>query len=148
MGKRKKQIALEHAQKKQQKKEEATALDGTHALLIWLKIILALSVGGNIYAYVHDGITGMEPWDIAVNVVFLILLVASVYFHSYKKGVYLFFAYGILELLYQFAVSFIAWKNGVFDGAVGNRLFEYTFFSALIMIPMYLYYRKKMYLLK
>ncbi len=144
MGKRKKQIAREHKEAKKAAEEERTALDGAHRLLMWLKIVLAMSMAGNLFFILHDGISGNDLYDLIANAVFLVLIAGSIWFHERKKGVYLFFAYGIIELLYEYLISFLAWKNGVFAETVGSRLFEYTFFTAIILIPLYFYYRKRM----
>ena len=127
---------------------EVTELSGWHNILIFIKLILIISVIGNIVAFSSDGISSADTADLAVNAVFLVLLVLTTVFHGYKKGVYFFFAYGILEVLYVIVISAIAAGKGIFAEAVGNRLIEYILFSALILIPTFVYYRKRMDLLK
>lgn len=148
MGKKKKQISREHAVKKREQEEERTALDGLHRLLLWLKILLIISVPGNLFFILRDGINGSDLYDLIFNLLFVALLGCSVYFHNSQKGVYSFFAYGILELLYEFLIAFLAAQKGIFQEIVGNRLFEYIFFTAIILIPVFLYYRKRMKYLK
>ena len=148
MGKRKKEITRIHAEEKKKKQEEENALAGLHPLLVWLKLFLILSLGGNLFMILRDGVGSNDIIDLIVNLVFLALLVLSIVWHERKKGVYCFFAYGILEILYQYLVAFLAWRNGVYDTFVGNRLIEYTVFTAAIMIPLFIYYRKRIGLLK
>ncbi len=133
---------------KVQEKTEEPDLMGWHILLFWIKILLVTSYLFNIYAYVKDGIQGSEMIDLLVYVVLLVLLIVSIVFHKKKLGVYTLFAFGITELLYNIVVMILASQKGVYDTVVGNRAFEYLAFSALILIPTFIYYRKRMHLFK
>ena len=96
MGKRKKEITRIHAEEKKKKQEEENALAGLHPLLVWLKLFLIISLLGNLFMIVKDGVGQNDIADLIVNLSFLVLLVLSLIWHE-KKGVYCFFAYGILE---------------------------------------------------
>jgi len=130
------------------KKFVINELSGWHKLLLWVKIILIVSILGNIYYCLHDGLNGSDIYDFIFQIICLVLMAGSTFLHERKKGVYLFFGYGIFELLYQLLVSFLAYRNGIFQDTVGNRLFEYVALSAVILIPTFIYYKKRIQLLK
>ncbi len=123
---------------------EVNDLSGWHKVLAWLKAMLVMSYMFNIIAFVSDGVGRADSADILFNVVFLALISASLIFHSRRLGVYLFFAFGILELLYNVMIMVLASRNGVYDTAVGNRTFEYLFFSFILLVPTAVYYKKRM----
>ncbi len=123
---------------------EVNELSGWHKILSWFKAMLVISYLFNVVAFVQDGVSGVGFIDLFVNIVFLVLISASLIFHSKKLGVYLFFAFGILELLYNITIMIMASRNGVYAGAVGNRAFEYLFFSLIILVPTAVYYKNRM----
>ncbi len=133
---------------KQTPAEESSDLKGIHTILSWVKVILAFSHSGTIFMILQDGIGQNDIWDLLFNILFLVLIILSFIFHKKRKGVYFFFGYGISELLYEFLISYIAYTKGIFNETVGNRLFEYTFFTALVLTSVYFYYRKRMHLLE
>lgn len=145
---KKKKAAVKPAAAKKEEPVKTDELSGFHRMFPVLKGILIISLLGNIYYFLRDGISGTDLWDTVFNVFFLIMIVLSLVWHNRRKGVYCFFAYGIVELIYEYIICFLAWKNGVFDGAVGNRLMEYTVFTAVILIPLFFYYRKRIHLLE
>ena len=128
--------------------EETYDLKGIHTILSWVKVILSFSHAGSIFMILQNGVGQNDIWDLLFNILFLVLIILSFIFHKKRKGVFFFFGYGISELLYEFLVSYIAYTKGIFNETVGNRLFEYTFFTALVLIPVYFYYRKRMHLLE
>ena len=154
MAKKKKnrpaQQSVPETKKEVQKTEDAASYDlkGFHPLLLWVKAILIISLIGNIVAIVYNGVGSNDVLDLIVNAVFLVLMILSFVFHQSRKGVYLFFAYGAGEILYQLLICLIAYQKGVFNEMIGNRLFEYTVFTAVILIPVFIYYKNRMHLLK
>ncbi len=143
-----KQAVKQPAEKPQIKEEEVPDLAGWHMVLFWIKILLIPGYLMNIYVYAKNGIHGTGMYDAAVNAPLLVFLIVSVILHSSRKGVYAFFAFGAVELIYNAIVMIIALRQNVFETAVGNRAIEYFVFSAVILIPTVIYYRKRMHLLK
>lgn len=127
---------------------DTVKLTPAHGAILTLKILLILSVAGNIYYFLSDGYSGTETADLLFNTVFGILLTCSVIFHNRKKGVYLLFAYLILELIYNYIICIAAAVNGQWSGVLSERIIGYTVFTAAAVYCLYRYYKSRLSLLR
>ncbi len=122
---------------------------GFHRFFQMLKIVLgAFQLLSLIQILIDGNISGYRLIDAACYGLFAALLFGSAWLHQKKTGVYLFFAYGVLELAYAMTSVLISIRNFGMSQELSSRLISYPIGSAVFLIPVYLYYKKRMYLLK
>ena len=122
---------------------------GFHRFFKMLKIVMGVFCALTFIQFVIDGnITGLRLADMLINGLFAVLLLASAWLHEKKAGVYLFFTYGILEFAYAMANVLISAHNFGVNQDITNQLVSYPIGSAIMLVPIFIYYKKRMYLLK
>ena len=130
--------------------EDHSAADSTavltpaHTWILIMKILLVISCAGNIYYFLRVGAFK----DVVFNIVFAVILILAAVFHSRKTGVYLLYAYLVLELGYNYIIFGAAALQGLWTQAVTERLIGYTLFTVLMVWLLYRYYKNRMALLK
>ncbi|MBE6122568.1 MAG: hypothetical protein E7190_07630 [Erysipelotrichaceae bacterium] len=122
---------------------------GFHRFFQMLKIVMGVFQLFSVIQILMDGnISGLRIVDLLFYAVFAALLLASAFLHQKKTGVYLFFAYGIIELFYAMANVFVSAGHFGFTEDIFVTLLSYAIGSAVLLIPVYLYYKRRMHLLK
>lgn len=122
---------------------------GFHRFFQMLKIVMGVFQLLSVIQILMDGnFHGLRIVDFLCYALFAGLLLSSAFLHQKKAGVYLFFAYGIIELCYALANVLISAGNFGFTEDISVTLISYVIGSAVLLVPVYIYYRKRMHLLK
>ena len=138
----------EAAPKLERQVEEPVELGAFHTVLYVAKVIIAVGCFLTVITgfMAEEGIN-ISTFDQIINAIYFALLMGSVALHKKKTGVYLLFAYFVLELLVQYGLGYVAYTQGLFGANMKTTLINYSWGSLAILVVLFLYYRKRMHLL-
>lgn len=115
-----------------------------HSIFIYIKGFLLVTAFTNLYMLFDRELSIIRTIDQGFYLMMVILLSVSLIKHRSKVGVYLFYVYAMIELSLSYVTWVYAYINHSLTQDITTLVLSYTLGTLAYLIPIAIYYKKRL----